>query len=105
MGFELGERHGRLAIAGEMTMYFAGELKSALLSAVSERRGEALVDLSQVSEIDTAGLQVLLLVRRLARASGRRFALLDPSVPATEVLELCGLGIAIERAARTDDAP
>lgn len=105
LGFELSVRQGNLAVVGEMNMYCAGELKSTLLSAVSDRRGEAIIDLSDVSEIDTAGLQVLLLMRRLARASGRRFALIDPSIPVTEVLELCGLGSAIERAADKGDKP
>lgn len=105
LGFEIGVRHGILAVVGEMNMYQAGELKTTLLSAVSERRGEAIIDLSDVSEIDTAGLQVLLLLRRLARASGRRFALVDPSIPVTEVLELCGLGVAIDRPSRSAAVP
>jgi len=94
-----------LAVVGEMNMYCAADLKEGLLSAVSDRRGEAVIDLSEVSEIDSAGLQVLLLMRRLARASGRRFALVDPSIPATEVLELCGLGATIVRPTRTTGAP
>jgi anti-anti-sigma factor len=104
LSYEVSERHGHLAVMGEMNVYSAGELKNILLSAVSDRRGEAIIDLSQVSEIDVAGLQVLLLLRRLARASGRRFALVDPSVPAAEVLDLCGMQTAIERTVRTGDA-
>jgi anti-anti-sigma factor len=104
LGYEVGERHGRLAVAGDMNVYSAAELKATLLSAVSDRRGEAIIDLSDVSEIDTAGLQVLLLLRRLARASGRRFAIVDPSAPVADVLDLCGLATTIERPDRTGDA-
>jgi anti-anti-sigma factor len=105
LGYEVSERHGHVAVAGEMNVYSAAELKDTLLSAVSDRRGEAIIDLSQVSEIDVAGLQVLLLLRRLARACGRRFALVDPSIPATEVLDLCGLHSSIDRLTRSGDAP
>jgi anti-anti-sigma regulatory factor len=49
------------------------------------------LDLSQVAELDTSGLQMLLLVQRLAAADGRGFALREPSAAAREVLDLCGL--------------
>ena len=104
MEFELSERDGHLAITGAMNMYCACALKDALLSAVRDRRGEALIDLSGGSEIDTAGIQVLLMLRRLAAASGSRFAIIDPSAAVTEVLELYGLAGVIERHAPIEGA-
>jgi len=48
-----------------------------------------------VTALDTAGLQILLMLRRLASASGTPFSILRPSDAARQVLELCGLQDAI----------
>ena len=63
--------HEILHIAGEMTIYRAAELKQELLSALDS--AAALdIDLSQVTELDCSGVQLLLLARRIA--AGRPLA-------------------------------
>lgn len=53
----------RLMVDGEMNIYNALEVKSHLVGAV--RAADVLeLDLSHVSEIDTAGLQLLLLAKQ-----------------------------------------
>jgi anti-anti-sigma factor len=80
----------QLAIDGELTIYRAAELKDVLLAPLM--RHEALeLDLSGVTEIDTAGVQLLLLARRTARAQGRSFGLLNNSPAVTDVLTLMNL--------------
>lgn len=91
MSFEVIVRDGCLHLAGEMTIYFAGELKSGLLDALRSADGEAALDLSAVSEFDTAGLQLLLLARRESLARGNAFSLRAASTVVEEALELCGL--------------
>jgi anti-anti-sigma factor len=44
-----------------------------------------------VTELDTCGLQVLLMLRRAAAAQGRQLRLLAPSAVVRDVLTLCGL--------------
>jgi anti-anti-sigma factor len=79
-----------LRIEGELTIYRAAELKQTLLAAVAAN--EAVdVDLSQVSEFDSAGLQLLLLAKREAGATGRTLRLVDHSPAVVEVLELFDL--------------
>ena len=62
-----------LAVEGEMTIYRAAELKPALLDAVRAHEAPAL-DLSAVTEFDSAGLQLLLVARQEAARLGRQLA-------------------------------
>ena len=57
-------------VEGELAIYRAVEFKDRLLAALSAA-GEVEVDLSQVNEMDSAGVQLLLLTRREAMASGK----------------------------------
>lgn len=79
-----------LAVEGELSIYRAAELKAALLDALAA--GEALeLDLSKVTEMDSAGVQLVLLAAREAKAAGRRFGIAARSPQVDEVLQLCGL--------------
>lgn len=53
----------RLMVDGEMNIYNAHEVKDQLIGAV-RASGVLELDLSHVSEIDTAGLQLLLLAKQ-----------------------------------------
>jgi anti-sigma B factor antagonist len=80
-----------IALDGELTIYRAAELKPLLLAALPGT-GPILLDLAEVTEVDTAGVQLLLLLRREALAAGRTLHLLQPSMAATEAFELLDLG-------------
>ena len=77
----------RIEINGEMVIYGAGVLKGRLLGAL-EAAAEVEIDLSQVSEIDTAGLQVLVLLKRESLRLGKALRLVTHSAP---VIDLLGL--------------
>jgi len=81
----------RLQAACEMTIYSAAELKPALLAAL-EQGDEVDIDLSVVSELDTSGVQLLMLLKREAVAAGKRLTLSGHSPAVLEVFELLGLG-------------
>jgi anti-anti-sigma factor len=80
----------RLSIEGELTIYRAAELKRALIEPLEQKVGLD-VDLAKVTELDSAGVQLLLLSQRTAAANQveLRFLELSPAVKA--VLELMGL--------------
>jgi anti-anti-sigma factor len=81
-----------LRLDGELTIYRAGELKDLLLPPPAGAAGEDLVlDLSGVSEIDSAGVQLLLVLQRDALATGRALRLAAPSAAVAEALTLLGL--------------
>jgi len=82
----------QLKIEGEMTIYRAAELKQTLLEALEQ--GAALdVDLSRVSEIDTTGVQLLLLAQHMAEDRKQALRWLHHSAAVREVFELLNLGV------------
>jgi len=81
-----------LAVEGEMTIYRAAELKPALLAAVHAPEAPAL-DLSAVTEFDSAGLQLLLVARREAARLGRQLPVTAASPAVREVFALLGMDL------------
>ena len=77
----------RLRLVGEMTIYAAAELKPRLLDEVAAHAALE-IDLAEVSEIDTAGIQLLLLAKREAAAAGKTLALVGHSPAVLELVEL-----------------
>ena len=84
-----------LRIEGEMTIYRAAELKALLLG----QPPAADVDLTGVTEIDTAGVQLLIAARRRARAAGCGWRVRGSSSPVGETLRLLGLPELLQEAA------
>lgn len=76
-----------VVLCGELTIYAAAELKRELIGALG-RCDEMQIDLSGVSDIDTAGLQVFMLAKREALAAGKTLRLSGHSRPVRELLEL-----------------
>jgi anti-anti-sigma factor len=82
-----------LAVEGEMTIYRAAELYPALLDAVRTQDVPAL-DLSAVTEFDSAGVQLLLVARREAGRLGKRLVLAGASTAVRDACALLGLACA-----------
>jgi anti-sigma B factor antagonist len=80
----------RLRIEGEMTIYTAVEHKAALLDRLNAC-DELELDLSAVGELDSAGLQLLLVLKREADAQGRMLRLVQHSRALVEVWELLNM--------------
>lgn len=79
-----------LSIDGEMTIYTAAEYKNQLLNHLAECE-ELELNLSGIGEMDSAGLQILLMLKREAEASGRHLRLINHSRAVYEVLELLNM--------------
>ena len=73
-----------LRIDGELTIFRAAELKPVLLAepALTE------IDLSGVTDLDTAGVQLLMLAKKTALAQGRELRLSGHSPAVLDVFEL-----------------
>jgi len=82
------ERVVELAPEGELTIYQAQEIRQHFLGAVGTPGGAIECDLSGVSELDTAGFQLLVQLKRQCTAAGRELRLKRHSDAVLEVLSL-----------------
>lgn len=80
-----------LAIQGEMTIYSVKEHKQTLLSYLACDNQEIQIDLSGVDEIDSAGIQLLMFIKREAIEGNRKLSLHQHSLCVIEALELMNL--------------
>lgn len=83
-----------LQVSGELTIFHAAEARFRLREELEGAKGLE-VDLSQVTELDTAGAQVLLWLKREARAQGRSVPFVHHSAAVVEVLDLLNLAGAL----------
>ena len=80
----------RLQIEGEMTVLYAAALKKDLLDNLADC-SKLDIDLSQVSEMDTAGFQLLFLIKREAGLSDKSMRITAHSPATLSVLKLYGI--------------
>jgi anti-anti-sigma factor len=81
---------GRLEIKGELNIFTAAELRLQLLEAIATGT-ELEVDLAHVSEIDCAGLQLMLAAKREAAGRNQALHFTSHSPAVCEALELLKL--------------
>jgi len=96
-----------MIVEQNMTIYTAADLKPRLMEVVMQSESPEF-DLSAVSEIDGAGVQLLMLVRREAALIGRTVRFVEPHPAVLEVLGVLQLGAELEAcrgssAASTED--
>lgn len=87
----------RLAIDGPMTVYEAEAQRNELLQALDASQGLE-IDVSGLDEIDTAGVQLLVLAQREARLAGKPLRLSGQSAALQEALGRYGLAAHFEQA-------
>ena len=83
-------RTGSLTLSGELTLEYAAEAKGVLLAALA-RLPSLELNLLNVSRIDTAGVQLLLLLQREASQVDKSITCLGYSLAVEEVLRLLDL--------------
>lgn len=76
-----------LTIVGEMTIYQAAQQHGEIQAALREQ-GRLEINLAGVTELDTAGVQVLMMAKRTAQAGGHSLHLVAHSPAVQEVFEL-----------------
>lgn len=80
-----------LALDGELSIFQAAERKPELLHVLSLVQQTLSLDLSAVDEIDTAGVQLLLLLQREIQRSGREIEVVAYSPAVLAVFDLLQL--------------
>lgn len=79
-----------MRLAGELTILTAAERHRELVSFL-DGAGPKEIDLSAVTELDTAGLQLLVMARREAAQRGVDLRLCEPAGAVSAVLSLADL--------------
>jgi anti-anti-sigma factor len=84
-------RHAIVAVVGEIDMARAPEVRHCLERCRAEGGLDVIIDLSDVTFLGSAGISVLVSVKRTLEQDGGRLALRYPSPVARKVLTLGGL--------------
>jgi len=79
-----------LVVTNDLTIYHALELKPTLLDALANTQ-ELELNLSQVSEMDTAGLQLLILLKKEAQRAGKCVRIVAHSQAVSSVIDFCNM--------------
>lgn len=77
-----------LTVDGELTISTVAEIKARLSTAL-EQKEHVVLDLRNVEELDTAGLQLLLATQRIG---GKRVRFINPSEAVRQILALANAG-------------
>ena len=80
-----------LHIKGEMSIYRAHELKDSVLGALGQAAAELELNLADVTELDTAGIQILMLAKRQAQVAHKILRLSAHSPAVLEAFEVLNL--------------
>jgi len=102
-GLEIGEAAGeiRLRVSGELDLEVTSSLLDSILSAgAASNNGRVVVDLSQVTFIDSSGLAALVAAHRQLASRSQQLVVADPAPGVSRVFSLAGVDqiLAIEQA-------
>lgn len=78
-------------IDGDLTIRHAARRRTQLLDWLAQAGPDETLDVAQVAACDTAGLQLLLALRRSRAEQGLGLQLQHPTAALTEVLQRSGL--------------
>ncbi len=79
-----------LPVTEDMTIYHAGTQKQQFLAALAQTDSLEL-DLQAATEMDTAGLQLLLLLKREAGQQGKSLSVINHSPRVQQLIDFCNL--------------
>jgi anti-sigma B factor antagonist len=88
------EHDGRrtiMTLAGELDLVSAPRLRNAIASLRGEDTDEVIVDLADLTYIDSVGIGLLVASRRRLDSEGRSFAVRNPAPQVRRLLEITGL--------------
>jgi anti-sigma B factor antagonist len=80
-----------LAVSGEIDISTADALEQAIATVISDGAGIVIVDLAEVTFMDSAGINALLKGRRLADERGQQFRVTGAAGIVRQVLDITGV--------------
>ena len=91
-------------LRGEMDLDTAPQLTATLDAAIRESRGAFVIDLCDVTFLDSSGVGVLVRARALLGREERALLIICPPGPARRIFELAGIDDLLELFATRDQA-
>lgn len=82
--------HCKLTLVGKCTVYNSNKIKDALLKIINENEN-TLIDLSRVSDFDTAGMQLFISAKNTAQKKKKKLKFIDHPICVIAILDLYGL--------------
>ena len=93
VAIENSSRRTLVRIDGEMSIFQAADLKAELLPLLDQDGPQEIeIDLSCVSEIDTAGIQLMLILKREAQKAEKTLVFVHHSSVVLAVIDILNLG-------------
>ncbi len=80
----------KIRIDHDMTIYTAMDTKAKFMD-IMKKNIEVELDLSGVAEIDTSGLQLLIMLKRELQSNDKKMHLVNHSQAVYEVLDMCNM--------------
>ncbi len=80
-----------VAVAGELDLFTAPFLRDEVRDAIKQDSARLVLDLQQLSFMDSSGLSVLIEAWRLATSEGGGVSLAAPQAPVARILRTTGL--------------
>lgn len=95
---------GVLRLTGRLDLLSAADLRQHVVQAVAEGTHRLVVDLAEVSFVDSSGLGALIAGLKAARLAGGDLRLAQPTAQTRSLLQLVGLDRALRLYATVEDA-
>ena len=93
-----------MLLRGEMDLDTAPELTATLDTAIRESRGAFVIDLCDVTFLDSSGVSVLVRARAMLGREERPLLIVCPPGPARRIFELAGIDDLLELFETRDQA-
>ncbi|MBB5776949.1 MULTISPECIES: STAS domain-containing protein [Nonomuraea] len=93
-----------VAVEGELDLFTAPFLRDEVRDAIKQDSARLVLDLQQLSFMDSSGLSVLIEAWRLATGEGGGVSLAAPQAPVARILRTTGLDRRIKVYADVDSA-
>jgi len=87
---EVKELHTQSSIHGELNIYFITEVKEQLVQLLNDTE-HLVLNLSDIDNIDTSGIQLLVMLKKEATAENKNLTFEQHSQPVIEIIELLNL--------------
>jgi len=87
------KRANMVTVMGRIDSATAGDFEKALIELAERGRNNIALDMSDVEFISSAGLRVLVTIRKTVQSAGGDLVIAEPSERVTDTLEIAGLDV------------